>query len=68
MKGWLGNFWVLMMLSVVVVSGTDNQTHDEQRQAIAAYIRWRNSHAKPQKDFAIHSKIRSPDYRAMVSR
>jgi transposase len=58
-------------LRYFALNGTDHRSHDEQGQAIAGYIRWRNAEARPKRDFAIKSKIRSPDwqanYRAKVS-
>ncbi|WP_245400241.1 hypothetical protein [Nocardia albiluteola] len=42
--------------------GTDHRSHAEQDAAIGDYIRWRNQHAGPVRDFAVGSKIRYPDY------
>jgi transposase len=53
-------------LRYFALNGTDHATHTEQGKAIGGYVRWRNRHAKPKKNFAIHSKIRSPDYQAKL--
>ncbi|KWW97899.1 transcriptional regulator [Carbonactinospora thermoautotrophica] len=44
------------------LNGSDFTSHDQQNAAIAAYLRWRNQHAEPKRDFAVSSKIRQPDY------
>lgn len=49
------------------LNGTDHHSHDEQDDAIAAYIRWRNQNAEPKRDFAVKSKIRLPDYLPYVA-
>jgi len=49
-------------LRYFALNGTDHRSHDEQDTAIGDYIRWRNSHAEPIRDFAVGSKIRHPDY------
>ncbi|MCC3317865.1 MULTISPECIES: IS630 family transposase [Nocardia] len=49
-------------LRYFALNGTDHRSHDEQDDAIADYIRWRNQHAGPVRDFAVGSKIRHPDY------
>ncbi|WP_234380938.1 hypothetical protein, partial [Streptomyces sp. NRRL F-5122] len=36
----------------------DHRSHDEQIAAIAAYVRWRNTHAEPKTNFAPDSPIR----------
>jgi transposase len=58
-------------LRYFALNGTDHRGHEEQGQAIAGYVRWRNAEARPKRGFAIKSKIRSPDwqanYRAKVS-
>jgi transposase len=47
--------------------GTDHRSHDKQDTAIGDYIRWRNQHAGPVRDFAVGSKIRHPDYLLKVA-
>jgi transposase len=49
-------------LRYFVLDGSDYPNHDTQNAAIARYVRWRNTHAKPKTRFAIGSKIRRPDY------
>lgn len=44
------------------LNGSDYRSHREQGEAIARYVRWRNSHAEPKRDFAITSKIRRPEW------
>ncbi len=44
------------------LNGSDFTSHDQQNAAVAAYLRWRNRHAEPKRDFAVSSKIRQPDY------
>jgi transposase len=51
-------------LRYYALNGTDHRSHDEQGQAIADYIRWRNTTAQPKRGFAINSKIRRPDWQA----
>jgi transposase len=51
-------------LRYYALNGTDHRSHQQQGQAIARYVRWRNAHAKPKQSFAIKSKIRSPDWQA----
>ncbi|WP_460348151.1 hypothetical protein [Actinoallomurus acanthiterrae] len=46
-------------LRYFALSGTDHRTHTEQGDAIAGYIRWRNAHAQPKRDFAPESTIRT---------
>ncbi|MCC8249796.1 hypothetical protein [Saccharothrix luteola] len=41
------------------LNGTDHHSHDEQNTAIAAYIRWRNTRARPKTGFATDSPIRT---------
>jgi hypothetical protein len=36
-------------------------SHTAQENAIAGYVRWRNKHVQPKRQFAIDSKIRRPD-------
>lgn len=49
-------------LRYFALNGTDHRSHDEQDAAIGTYLRWRNQHARPIRDFAVGSKIRRPDY------
>lgn len=49
-------------LRYFALNGTDHRTHAVQDAAIGDYIRWRNQHARPIRDFAVGSKIRRPDY------
>jgi transposase len=51
-------------LRYYALNGTDHRSHDEQGEAIARYVRWRNARARPKRGFAINSKIRSPDWQA----
>ncbi|WP_434582020.1 transposase [Carbonactinospora thermoautotrophica] len=51
----------------VVLGGSDFTSHPEQAAAIGAYLRWRNRHARPKRDFAPTSKIRHPDYTIKVA-
>lgn len=53
-------------LRYFALNGSDYRTHAEQGKAIGDYIRWRNREAKPKTNFAINSKIRSPDYQAKL--
>ncbi|MEV6057095.1 hypothetical protein AB0M27_40905, partial [Streptomyces sp. NPDC052107] len=46
-------------LRYFALNGTDHRSHDEQNAAIAAYVRWRNTRAKPKTNFAPDSPIRS---------
>ncbi|WP_157122376.1 transposase [Nocardia violaceofusca] len=54
-------------LRYFVLSGTDHRIHAEQDVAIGTYIRWRNQHAGPIRNFAVGSKIRRPDYLSDVA-
>ncbi|MGW7673212.1 hypothetical protein ACWGJX_39875, partial [Streptomyces sp. NPDC054775] len=45
-------------LRYFALNGTDHRSHDEQNAAIAAYVRWRNTHAEPKTNFAPDSPIR----------
>jgi transposase len=49
-------------LRYFALSGTDHRSHNEQDAAIGACIRWRNQHARPNREFAVNSTIRRPDY------
>jgi transposase len=51
-------------LRYFALNGTDHQSHEEQGDAIAAYVRWRNAQAEPKRGFAINSKIRRPEWQA----
>jgi transposase len=44
------------------LDGSDYPSHAAQETAIASYIRRRNRHSHPKRHFAVHSKIRRPDY------
>jgi transposase len=46
-------------LRYFALNGTDHRTHAEQGNAIAAYLRWRNARARPKRDFAPGSVIRT---------
>jgi len=54
-------------LRYFALNGTDHRSHGEQDDAIGAYIRWRNQHAGPVRDFAVGSKIRHPNYLPKVA-
>ncbi|MGW4738342.1 transposase [Nocardia xishanensis] len=67
-SSWLN--WIeseFAALRTFALNGTDHRSHDEQDHAIGAYIRWRNQHAQPKRDFAVNSKIRLPDYLPKVA-
>ncbi len=49
-------------LRYFALNGTGHRSHGQQDAAIAGYIRWRNLHAGPVRDFAAGSEIRYPDY------
>jgi hypothetical protein len=50
------------------LNGTDHHSHAEQNAAIAGYVRWRNSKAKPKVNFAVDSPIRTwTDYPAKAA-
>ncbi|PPJ35491.1 IS630 family transposase [Nocardia nova] len=49
-------------LRYFALNGTDHRSPGEQDDAIATYVRWRNQHAEPIRDFAVGSKIRRPNY------
>ncbi|MFJ4577478.1 hypothetical protein ACIP4W_40250, partial [Streptomyces sp. NPDC088846] len=46
-------------LRYFALNGTDHRNHGEQNAAIAAYVRWHNSHAEPKTNFAPDSPIRT---------
>lgn len=49
-------------------NGTDHRSHAEQNAAINAYIRWRNSRAEPDSNFAPECPIRGwPECPALAS-
>jgi transposase len=56
-------------LRYFALNGTDHRSHAEQDTAVGDYIRWRNRHATPKRDFAPNSKIRDqlPGYRTNVA-
>ncbi|GGN93966.1 transposase [Nocardia rhizosphaerihabitans] len=54
-------------LRYFALNGTDHRTHATQDAAIGDYIRWRNHHARPIRDFAVGSKIQGPDYLTNVA-
>ncbi|MFE3254313.1 IS630 family transposase [Nocardia sp. NPDC059091] len=62
-SSWLN--WIeceFAALRAFALNGTDHRSHTEQDTAIGDYLRWRNQHAQPKRDFAVNSKIRLPDY------
>ncbi|MGW0251163.1 IS630 family transposase [Nocardia goodfellowii] len=67
-SSWLN--WIeseFAALRAFALNGTDHRSHGGQDDAIAAYIRWRNQHAEPKRDFAVNSKIRLPDFLPYVA-
>ncbi|WP_327115751.1 IS630 family transposase [Nocardia sp. NBC_01730] len=67
-SSWLN--WIeseFAALRYFALNGTDHRSHGEQDDAIGAYIRWRNQHAEPKREFAVNSKIRLPDYLPYVA-
>jgi transposase len=55
-------------LRYFALGGTDHRSHTEQGEAIAAYVRWRNTHAEPKRGFAPDSVIRTwTDYKINVA-
>jgi transposase len=66
---WLN--WIESEFAAVryfALNGTDHQTHAEQGDAIAGYIRWRNTRAQPKRNFAPDSMIRTwTDYKINVA-
>ncbi|MFX0575746.1 hypothetical protein [Nocardia nepalensis] len=67
-SSWLN--WIeseFTALRYFALNGADHRSHGEQDDAIAAYIRWRNQHAEPKRDFAVDSKIRLPHYLPYVA-
>lgn len=55
-------------LRYFALNGTDHQTHTEQGTAIADYMRWRNTRARPKRHFAPDSVIRTwIDYKINVA-
>ncbi|MER7455063.1 hypothetical protein ABTW96_32780 [Nocardia beijingensis] len=57
----------LAALRYFALNGTDHRSHDEQDDAIGTYVRWRNQHAGPVRDFSVGSEIRRPDYQPKVA-
>ncbi|WP_238847167.1 transposase [Nocardia arthritidis] len=67
-SSWLN--WIeceFTALRYFALGGTDRRSHGEQDDAIGAYIRRRNQHAEPKRDFAVDSKIWLPDYLPCVA-
>lgn len=66
---WLN--WIESEFAAVryfALNGTDHRTHAEQGEAIGGYIRWRNARAKPKRNFAPDSVIRTwTDYKINVA-
>jgi transposase len=59
-SSWLN--WIeteFTALRYFTLNGTDHHTHTEQNTAIAAYIRWRNTRARPKTGVATDSPIRT---------
>jgi len=59
-SSWLN--WIepeFAALRYFALNGTDHRTHAEQGDAIAGYMRWRNARARPKRDFAPKSVIRT---------
>jgi transposase len=55
-------------LRYFALNGTDHRSHAEQAQAIAGYVRWRNERARPKRNFAPDSVIRTwTDYQVNVA-
>lgn len=55
-------------LRYFALNGTDHRSHTEQGEAIADYVRWRNTHAEPKHGFAPDSVIRTwTDYKINVA-
>jgi hypothetical protein len=46
-------------LRYFALNGTDHRSHAEQNAAIAGYVRWHNTRAKPKVHFAVNSPIRT---------
>ncbi len=46
-------------LRYFALHGTDHRTHADQGDAIAAHLRWHNSRARPKRNFAPRSVIRT---------
>ncbi|WP_245614186.1 IS630 family transposase [Actinokineospora inagensis] len=59
-SSWLN--WIeteFAALRYFALNGTDHRSHEQQNQALAAHIRWRNTHSQPKTGFAIDSPIRT---------
>jgi hypothetical protein len=55
-------------LRYFALNGTDHRSHTEQNTAIAGYVRWRNTQARPKVNFATDSPIRTwTDYPAKAA-
>jgi transposase len=46
-------------LRYFALNGTDHRSHTEQNAAIAGYVPWRNTRARPKVHFATDSPIRT---------
>lgn len=60
---WLN--WIESEFAAVryfTLNGSDHPDHATQEHTISRYIRWHNTSARPKRNFAIGSKIRTPDY------
>ncbi len=53
-------------LRYVVLNGSDFTSHPEQEAAIGAYLRWRNRHARPKRDFAPEPRSATPITRSRL--
>jgi transposase len=49
-------------LRYFTLDGSDYPSHPTQQAAIAGYVHWSNTRARPKGHFAVGSKIRKPDY------
>jgi transposase len=59
-SSWLN--WIeaeFAALRYFALNGTDHRTHEEQGDAIAGYVRWRNARARHKRNFAPGSVIRT---------
>ncbi|MEV0294183.1 hypothetical protein [Nocardia sp. NPDC050710] len=54
-------------LRYFALNGTDHRSHIEQDDVVGSYIRWRNQHTRPVRDFAVSTKIRHPDHLLKVA-
>jgi hypothetical protein len=46
-------------LRYFALNGADHRTHAQQGDVIARYLRWRNARARPKRNFAPNSVIRT---------